>query len=265
MRSITWGSIWHIPLLCHICDFVFVIKQSINEYILFVRSKTKFHLLTEVSEGGSNLKQLTLVRSNLADVPAALLASALTRMVRVDLFHARLTSDQVAALLEAIDQGDSSIEKLWLAESLPLGGRTGPLNLKPLVKVEEVRLEYNFHTQQELVDFFAAMSESMKLRKLEIRGLPWPAEEVMDGSTEVVARAINFLEEVDIRVFPYQVCRLQSSPPEVLTWLKLENIVLSPAVTDTQTVSFLFFVEGKRPFIQKLKPPNQTCYPETPN
>ena len=221
-------------------------------------------LLTKVSEGGSNLKKLSLPYSNLADVPAALVASALTRMVRVYLYNTMLTSAQVAALLEAIDQGDSSIEKLWLIDSLPTeGSRTGPLNLKPLVKVEEVRLPYNFHTQQDLVDFFAAMSESMKLRKLEIRGLPWPAEEVMDGSTEVMARAINFLEEVDIRVFPYQVCRLQSSPPEVLTWLNLENIVLSPAVTDTQTVTFLFFVEGKRPFIQKLIPPNQTCYPES--
>ena len=168
-------------------------------------------LLTKVSEGGSNLKKLSLPYSNLADVPAALVASALTRMVRVYLYNTMLTSAQVAALLEAIDQGDSSIEELWLSYSLPWeGSRTGPLNLKPLIKVEEVRLYSNFHTQQELVDFFAAMSDSMKLRKLVIRALPWPAEEVMDGSTEVMARAINFLEKVDIVAFPYQVCRLQS-------------------------------------------------------
>ena len=172
-------------------------------------------LLTEVSQGGSTLKRLHLFDNNLGEVPAALVASALTRLVEVRLTFSRLTTDQVAALMEEIDQGNSSIEKLVLHTSLPAEGeRTGPLNLKPLVKLEEVHLWNNFHTQQELADFFAALSPSTKLRKLTFPRLPWPVEE-MDGSTEVMARAINFLEDVIMEAYPDQVLNLQSSSPEV--------------------------------------------------
>ena len=47
------------------------------------------------------------------------MASALTRVLLVDLFCTSLTSDQVAALMEPINQGNSSIEKLSLLESVP--------------------------------------------------------------------------------------------------------------------------------------------------
>ena len=77
----------------------------------------------------------------------------------------------------------------------------------PLVKLEEVYLDEGFPIRQELVDFFEAMSLSMKLRKLVI--MSSSLQEQMDGrSTEVVARAINFLEDVVITVPPYQVSNL---------------------------------------------------------
>ena len=134
-------------------------------------------------------------------------------MVKVELRIAILTFDQVAALMEGIDQGNSSIEKLFLDFSLPSEGeRTWHFNLKPLVKVKEVVLYDNFLTRQELVDFFAAMSPSTKLRKLEIsqrkssRLKTWPEEEEMDGSSGVMAKAINFLDKVHLDARPYQVC-----------------------------------------------------------
>ena len=168
-------------------------------------------LLTEVSQGGSNLTVLHLGGTDLDGVPAALVASALRSLVEVKL--GGITSDQMAALCEAIDQG-SSIEKLSLFDSLPeKDERTGgPLNLKPLVNLKEVKLWNNFFTRQELIDFFAALSDSTKLRVLNINDLPWPAEseEVLDGSTELIAIAINFLERVKMMAYAYQVCRLQS-------------------------------------------------------
>ena len=129
--------------------------------------------------------------------------------------YTRLTSEQAIALTEGIDQGGSSIEKLYLRDSLPREDeRTGPLNLQPLVKLEKVRLDDNFLTQRELANFFAAMSPSTKLKRLRINSLPWPAKEVMDGSTGVMARAFNFLEEVElVGAHPYQVYNQQS--PEV--------------------------------------------------
>ena len=177
-------------------------------------------LLTKVSQGGSNLKELGICNAHLADVPAALAASALTRLVTVYL-SGKLTSAHVAALMEAIDQG-SSIKKLTLKCDFPEeDDRTEPLDLKPLVNLEEVELRY-FLTQQELVDFFAALSNSTNLRvfKCPIKSF-WPAEEVMDGSTEMMARAINFLEEVDMLAHIYQVCRLQSSSPHQKNITKL--------------------------------------------
>ena len=172
-------------------------------------------LFTELSQGGSFLKKIYLLRNNISVVPEAFVASALTRMVEVRLEYTRLTSEQAIALTEGIDQGGSSIEKLYLRDSLPsMDERTGPLNLQPLVKLEKVRLDYNFLTELELVNFFAAMSPSTKLKRLRINSLPWPAKEVMDGSTGVMARAFNFLEEVELEgVHPYQVYNQQS--PEV--------------------------------------------------
>ena len=160
-------------------------------------------LLTELSEGRSSLKELTLSNNNLGELPAPLVASALTRLVDVDLAYTELSTDHVAALMEAIDLGNSSIEKLSLQDSLPSKfKRTGPLNLKPLVKVEEVNLGRNFLDQQELVNFFAAFSPSTKLRKLRIniRLSDWP-------EVEVTAKAFNFLEVLSLRAYPYQVSR----------------------------------------------------------
>ena len=168
-------------------------------------------LLTEVSQGKSTLNDLTL-NGNMGEVPAALVVSALTKLVEVNLSFTKLTTDQVAALMEAIDQGNSSIERLSLVSSLPSEvERTEPLNLKPLVNIEEVDLFYNNLTQQELVNFFAAMSPSQKLRRLMINNLPWNQyaleEEERDGITEVMAKAINFLEVVHLQAYPYQVSR----------------------------------------------------------
>ena len=91
---------------------------------------------------------------------------------------------------------------------------TEHLNLNPLVNLERVWLGTHFtnFTQQELVDFFAALSESTRLRKLATMGFSWP---VMDDSTEVVARAINFLEEVDMTARPHQVYTPHPSSPKV--------------------------------------------------
>ena len=139
----------------------------------------------------------------------------------VDLYCTRLTSHQVAALMVGVNRGNSSIKKLSFDGSLEEEEeRIGPLNLQPLVKLEELILYNritslenfnNFLTRQELVNFFAALSKSTKLRKLLMDRLSWPAEEVMDGSTGVVARAINFLKEVNMTAPPYQVNHLQSS------------------------------------------------------
>ena len=128
--------------------------------------------------------------------------------------------------MEAIDQGNSSIEKLFFTISLSSEDeRTRPpLNLKPLAKLEEVSLNYNFLTEQELVNFFAALSPSTKLRKLDIGGLLWPAEGTIDGSTEVLAKAINFLEVVHLYVDPHQV-RIQFVCPKVKIELSWDNIV----------------------------------------
>ena len=184
-------------------------------------------LLTEVSQVwiGLVLVTLRLYRTNLAKVPPALVASGLTRLVTVDLYCTRLTSHQVAALMVGVNRGNSSIKKLSFDGSLEEEEeRIGPLNLQPLVKLEELILYNritslenfnNFLTRQELVNFFAALSKSTKLRKLLMDRLSWPAEEVMDGSTGVVARAINFLEEVGMTAPPYQVNNLQSSSHEV--------------------------------------------------
>ena len=121
-------------------------------------------LLSKVSEGECPLKELSLAEVfNLAEVPATLLSSAISRLVKVSLTDTRLTTAQVTAVMEAIDRGDSSVEKLTLSGSLPQVLEGGPLNLKPLVHLEEVTLSGdNFLTRQELLDFFSALSPSTK-------------------------------------------------------------------------------------------------------
>ena len=181
-------------------------------------------LLTDVSEGRSNLKRLRLFDTNLAEVPPPLVASALTRLKDVSLGRTRLNSDQVETLMDAISQAGSSIRRLNLFYSLPREeDRTGPLNLKPLVKVEKVELRYNFFTQEEMVDFFEAISPSTELRELMIQNVEhWAKEEEMDGSTQVMAKAINFLEEVFMEARPYQV-----NIPEFFQYYFFEPVPIS--------------------------------------
>ena len=81
--------------------------------------------------------------------------------------------------------------------------RTGPLNLKPLVNLEVVNLWENSLTRLELVNFFAAISRTTNLKELRIDNLPLPWR-----CTKVIARAINFLEKVEMEAHPYQVTNL---------------------------------------------------------
>ena len=114
-------------------------------------SELVFALLTTMSQGCS-LKELHLT-ANIREVPASLLVSAIKRLVKLDLDCFSLTSAQVKALLEAIDQGETSLKKLSLTKSLPTR-RTGHFNLKPLVKLEELRLIGNWHTREDIFHFF---------------------------------------------------------------------------------------------------------------
>ena len=114
-------------------------------------SELVFALFTTMSQGCS-LKELHLT-ANIREVPASLLVSAIKRLVKLDLDCFSLTSAQVKALLEAIDQGETSLKKLSLTKSLPTR-RTGHFNLKPLVKLEELRLIGNWHTREDIFHFF---------------------------------------------------------------------------------------------------------------
>ena len=159
-------------------------------------------LLTKMSQGCS-LKELHFT-ANIREVPASLLVSAIKGLVKLDLGCYSLTSNQVEALLEAIDQEETSLKKLSLTKSLP-SRRTEHFNLKPLVKLEEVRLIDNWHTREDLIDFFAALSPSTKLRKLVLTTANYPWE-LSDSSTSMIAKALNFLEEVSMNAYCWQVC-----------------------------------------------------------
>ena len=165
-------------------------------------SELVFALLTTMSQG-CTLKELHLT-ANIREVPESLLVSAIKRLVKLDLDCYTLTSNQVYALLEAINQEETSLKKLSLTKSLP-SRRTEYFNLKPLVKLEEVRLIGNWHTKEDLIDFFATLSPSTKLRKLVLTtaNQPW---ELGDSSTGMIAKALNFLEEVSMNAYCWQVC-----------------------------------------------------------
>ena len=143
--------------------------------------------------------------------------SAFSRLTIVHLTHTRLTNSQVGALMEGINQSDSSLKDFSLIGSLYCN-RTGHLDLKPLVNVEKVQLHENFLTWNEICGFFAAVSPVTKLRKLDLedslRGNgPEKEEEVEEeaeeeenvGSKEMMAKAINFLEEAQILIDHFEV------------------------------------------------------------
>ena len=195
--------------------------ESLDLQISSLPSNLLNALLTTVTAGCS-LKELYLrgdkkgrdTKGQLAQrcalhatkVPATLLASAFTRLTKVYLTHTIITTEQVAALMEEISQGNSSLESLSLVKSFyPWGSeQTGPINLKPLVNLEEVHLVGNSFIWEELLDFFAALSPSTKLKKMELTNCSWPPRS--RRGTEVMAKAINFLEEVKMELPPYQVC-----------------------------------------------------------
>ena len=148
-------------------------------------------------------------------VPQDILASAFSRLTIVHLTHTRLTNSQVGALMEGINQSDSSLKDFSLIGSLYCN-RTGHLDLKPLVNVEKVQLHDNFLTWNEICGFFAAVSPVTKLRKLDLEDSPRgngpekeeeeeEEKEESDGSKEMMAKAINFLEEAQILIDHFEV------------------------------------------------------------
>ena len=146
-----------------------------------------------------------VVSAALMVVPAALMASAFTRMTKVHVTHTILSSSQVGALMDRISQDNSSLNNLSLVGSFHRS-RTERLDLKHLVHLEEVRLVVNYLTSEELVDFFEALSPLTKLKKLDLENIYGPSEDENGGITEMMAKAINFLEEAKINIFgPTQV------------------------------------------------------------
>ena len=98
-------------------------------------------MFTEVSQGGGSLIYIQLESIYMSEVPADLVALALTRLEEVSLQQTMLTTAQAAALMEAINRDDATIKELSLSGSLPSFLMDKPyLNLQPLVKLEMVDL-----------------------------------------------------------------------------------------------------------------------------
>ena len=187
-------------------------------------------MFNEVSKGGGSLIYINLDSIYMSEVPADLVASALTRLEEVCLRKTMLTYAQAAALMEAINRDDATIKELSLSGSLPsfsfVMDTPRYLNLQPLVKLEMVDLYDNFFTKKELIDLFEALSEFTNLKRLHINQWPWQKwESKMDAqSTKVMARAINFLEEVELTgVLPYQADIVTHTHIETL-WFKTKGL-----------------------------------------
>ena len=131
-------------------------------------------------------------------VPTALLVSALTKLTTFQLAHSVLTADQMTGLLEKIS--DSSLQSFSLVRASWLWGR---VDLTPLVNLKEVCLVGGLNWEA-LVNFFAALSSSTNLRKLGFD----LTDGFRDRDMEVIAKGLNFLEEVKIKANPLQVSTL---------------------------------------------------------
>ena len=145
-------------------------------------------------------------------VPTALLVSALTKLTRFQLAHSVLTADQMTGLLEKIS--DSSLQSFSLVRASWLWGR---VNLTPLVNLKEVCLVGGCGLHwEELVNFFAALSSSTNLRKLGFD----LTNGFRDRDMEVIAKGLNFLEQVKIKANPLQVSILfgQNSVNPLKSW-----------------------------------------------
>ena len=181
-----------------------------------------------MSQGGTSLTTLRISSNNLDKVPGPILAGALTNLVEVYLGTddpsrdqgVPMTEEQVTVLMEAIEHPGSSLKVLTIFKAMPLQ-RINNLNLTALVHLEEVNLWNCQLTQREVSGFFGALSPSTRLRSLSLfvhwlwtvnwlwTDWLWPAGDMMDGSTEVMATGINFLEKVLLApIFPYQVSNL---------------------------------------------------------
>ena len=104
----------------------------------------------------------------------------------------------MTGLLEKIS--DSSLQSFSLVRASWLWGR---VDLTPLVNLKEVCLVGGLNWE-ELVNFFAALSSSTNLRKLGFD----LTDGFRDRDMEVIAKGLNFLEEVKIKANPLQVSTL---------------------------------------------------------
>ena len=169
-------------------------------------------LLTSVTiSSNSSLEMLNLSGFYLHNLPPTLLASAITRLVEVDLSQCSFFVHQIAALMKAIDEGDTPLKHLNLWSAMNCNGRKGIHDLRPLVKLVSVDISQNLFIHQELVDFFSALTPDSKLRELRMQGARIKdrgrhlVSEDMEENTQLMARALNFLGEVTMDANTSQV------------------------------------------------------------
>ena len=162
----------------------------------------------EAVDQGSSLKSLTLFNALPYQRTTHLNLRALVKLERVRLKKCYFHQQDLADLFGALSPS-TRLRKLSLYDGPLLDLEL--LNLAPPVHLEKVTLRVkNFLFYQKMVDFFAILSAETKLKKMSIGywRTVWgcPAVDMMDGSTEVMATGINFLEKVDLSaVHPYQV------------------------------------------------------------
>ena len=179
---------------------------------MFYDSQQFVDLLTSVTiSSNSSLEMLDLSGFCLRYLPPNLLASAITRLVEVDLSQCSLFVSQIAALMKAIDKGDIPLKHLNLWSAMSCNGREGIHDLRPLVKLVSVDISQNIFIHQELVDFFSALSPNSKLRELRMQGARIKdrgrhlLSEDMEENTQLMATAVNFLGELTMDANTSQV------------------------------------------------------------
>jgi len=147
--------------------------------------------LLEASISADSLETVNLRGANLGGVPADLLAKAVCRLQSVNLGFTGLTSQQLAAMLEA-SLLSNSLEKVEL-ERVNLSRVPASLLAKAICRLQTVNLGYTRLTGQQSTKIVEASLSSETLVEVNLDGV-----NLSIVPSEVLAKAVGRLQSVNL-------------------------------------------------------------------
>jgi len=182
-------------------------------------TNNQIQALFQATDQSCQLKKLDLWRNNISSVEPELFARAVTILKDVNLGSTNLTNKQVTALFQKMSQ-NCPLKTLNLS-LIKLSSVEPELLAIAVNRLEDVNLKFTNLSTEQMTSILSHVQEDTKLKKLQLG-----ENNLSSVESELLATAVNRLEDVDLRFSELSTEQMTSILSHVQEHTKLKKLCL---------------------------------------